>query len=70
MSASFFSGIINGFNIFPDLKKRQEKSFMKFIKIKMNINRGFDVDKENLTKDWQNIYSDFDKSLKKLQQLV
>lgn len=70
MVSSFISGIIDGFTLFPNMGKRRKKRNIKFTEVKMNLNHGFVLDKENLCNDWQNIYSDFDRSLKKLQHII
>ena len=48
--------------------KKKERRVIKFNKIKDELDKGFEVDIQNIQNDWQHIYFDLNKSFKKLKQ--
>jgi len=66
---SFLLGFLAGIAIFSVIYyKKKERRVIKFNKIKDELDKGFEVDIQNIQNDWQHIYFDLNKSFKKLKQ--
>ena len=64
---SFLLGFFFGITFFSYLEKRKKRA-IDLKKIKNNLDKGFQIDTENLHNDWQHIYYDLDKSYKKIKE--
>ena len=64
----FFSAAFAMFSIFLLFEEQKKRNNKVFKKIADDLDRGFELDAENLKGDWLNIQHDFDVSYDKLKK--
>ena len=63
---AFLAGVLFGIAFISIYDRRRRKNRLK--RLKEDLDKGFDLDRKNLKRDWRHVYSDLNKSYENLEK--